>query len=180
MSTPPPDVTIGVMGMTGTGKSSLIRLITGDESIKVGVGLESVTTKVGLAHYFEEDGSCITLVDTPGFDDSRGEMTDRAVLEMIAAYLDTEYEDGKKLHGIIYMHRITDPKLGMVSHRKLKLFQNLCGSNSLKNVVVVTSRWDELRDEESLGDLREGQLKSDFFQTTVRRRCSISPPQQHP
>jgi ABC-type hemin transport system ATPase subunit len=36
-----PDIIIAVMGMTGAGKSTFIRRITGDQSIKVGHKLSS-------------------------------------------------------------------------------------------------------------------------------------------
>lgn len=40
---------IAVMGVTGTGKSSFIRLVTGDESIKVGETLESGELQIGCS-----------------------------------------------------------------------------------------------------------------------------------
>ena len=49
------------------------------------MGLESCTSKVQVANTFELSGKLVTLVDTPGFDDSR--MSDTDVLKMIAVYL---------------------------------------------------------------------------------------------
>jgi len=37
-----------------------------------------------------EDGTTVKLVDTPGFDDSRDDLTDVQVLKMIAAFLTDE------------------------------------------------------------------------------------------
>jgi ABC-type sugar transport system ATPase subunit len=51
MATHNPEVVIAVMGMTGAGKSSFIRRITGDQSIKVGDTLHS--------------GKCITFKKSP-------------------------------------------------------------------------------------------------------------------
>ncbi|KAF2805835.1 uncharacterized protein BDZ99DRAFT_479866 [Mytilinidion resinicola] len=69
----PERVVIAVCGMTGSGKSSFIQKVSG-EQMKVGDGLKSCTTEV-------QEVSCrvgrheITLVDTPGFgDDTRNDV----------------------------------------------------------------------------------------------------------
>lgn len=159
-----PDVRIAIMGPTGTGKSSLIRLLTGDETIVIGNGLGSVTEDIQLAHYFDSDDRRVTFIDTPGFDDSRG-VTDATILRKIATFLDTEFKDGRKLNGLIYLQRITDNRMGGVTLRNLRTFKKLCGSESLRNVAVVTTRWDQLI-EESTGVERERELKTNpnFFQ----------------
>ena len=91
------------MGMTGSGKSSVsiyalvsiqgrsldkqfIKLLTGDEGIKIGHGVSSQTSEIGLHSWKARDGRLCTLVDTPGFDDSNG-MTDTDVLDQIASFL---------------------------------------------------------------------------------------------
>ena len=45
------------------------------------------------------------------------------------------------------------------------MFKNLCGTESYKNVVVLTTFWDLVSKE--LGQKREAQLKSQFFQDLV-------------
>jgi predicted GTPase len=95
------------MGMTGTGKSSVrisafayhhrrrslhkqfIKLITGDQGIKIGHGVSSQTAEIGVYSYSTPDGRRVTLVDTPGFDDSNGK-TDGEVLGGIANFLKAE------------------------------------------------------------------------------------------
>ena len=51
------------------------------------MGLESCTAEVKLANKFTLDGRSITLIDTPGFDDTV--LNDSDILEMIAAFLAT-------------------------------------------------------------------------------------------
>lgn len=51
----------------------------------VGSGLESCTTKVQASNPFVLDGKTITLIDTPGFDDTF--KTETEVLELIADFL---------------------------------------------------------------------------------------------
>jgi GTPase Era involved in 16S rRNA processing len=49
-----------------------------------------MTSKIGRFNYFTEGGRCVTFVDTPGFDDSREEVTDTDILREIASFLDVE------------------------------------------------------------------------------------------
>ena len=51
------------------------------------MSLESCTAEVQLANEFALDGRKVTLIDTPGFDDTSKSDTD--VLKMIAAFLAT-------------------------------------------------------------------------------------------
>ena len=91
-----------VMGATGSGKTSVSSIfpvkMTGNSSrcpqfinlasgsgLRIGMGLESCTAKVQLANQFALDGRPVTLIDTPGFDDTI--MSDTDVLKMIAAFL---------------------------------------------------------------------------------------------
>lgn len=168
MSERRPDVKIAVMGPTGTGKSSLIKLITDDENIIIGHDVESETSEIGLSQFFESDGRCITFIDTPGFDDSREGVTDAIILQRIAAYLETEYKDGEPtLNGVIYLHRITDTRMGGTAVRNLKMFHKLCGPSAIKNVTVVTTRWDTLDEKEGAPREEELMTNPNFFKPLV-------------
>ena len=92
------------MGATGSGKTSVssvypvmmirnshdclqfINLASGS-NLRVGMGLKSCTAEVQVVEKFALDGRPVTLVDTPGFDDSS--RSDTEILEMIAAFLAT-------------------------------------------------------------------------------------------
>lgn len=63
-----------------------INLISGSD-LRVGGGLESCTSSVQMAQVFELDGRSVTLIDTPGFDDTS--KSDSEILRMIAAFLAT-------------------------------------------------------------------------------------------
>lgn len=56
----------------------------------MGDGLCSCTDFVGRSKTFDLAGRQVTLVDTPGFDDT--EVSDTDILKMIALYLSTRYE----------------------------------------------------------------------------------------
>lgn len=72
------------------------------------------------------------------------------------------YERGQKLSGAIYMHRITDNRMGGFARRNFITFRKLCGERNLKSVVIATSMWtrDKDSDEYKAEERREAQLKS--------------------
>ena len=87
------------MGATGSGKTTVsrtcpvikaraylgclqfINLASGSD-LRVATGLESCTADVKLANEFILDGKAVTLIDTPGFNDTTS-------LKIIAAFLAT-------------------------------------------------------------------------------------------
>lgn len=89
-----------VMGATGTGKSTVsscslsrVRYLTQFQFINlisrahltVSDRLKSCTSEVQSVGPFDLDGQAITLVDTPGFDDTT--VSDTDILKKIAVYL---------------------------------------------------------------------------------------------
>lgn len=62
------------------------------------------------------------------------------------------------------MHRISDPRLGGVSRKNLKMFKELCGDDTLCNVRIVTTYWDRVGEE---GAQREAALRDGAFKTLV-------------
>ena len=64
----------------------LINLLTKDDNIRIGHDLESQTIDITTSRY-TQDGISVTLVDTPGFDDSREGITDTDILGKIADFL---------------------------------------------------------------------------------------------
>ena len=71
----------------------------------------------------------------------------------------------RKLNGIIYMHRISDPRVGGVSRKNLRVFHSLCGEGGLKNVRIVTTYWGSVSEQE--GNRREADLKNGAFKALV-------------
>ena len=97
----------------------------------------------------------VYLIDTPGFDDTN--RSDTEVLKEIAVWLTASYSMSIKLHGIIHLHRITDLRMQGSAKRNLFLFKKLCGNEALKNVILATTMW-EMVDEED-GHAREIELQ---------------------
>ncbi|KAI1207425.1 P-loop containing nucleoside triphosphate hydrolase protein [Annulohypoxylon truncatum] len=160
-------IIIAVMGKTGCGKSSFIsKLAVKDYTGAVGHDLKSET------HFIHEiecrvKGRKVLLIDTPGFDDTAGE--DVIVLERIAKWLHNSYNDKKFLSALIYMHDIGETRVGRSSVKSFKLFRKITGQENMNNVVLLTTKWDDLGDDQVKGAERESQLKmnSDFWKGMI-------------
>ncbi|KAJ7922201.1 P-loop containing nucleoside triphosphate hydrolase protein, partial [Mycena leptocephala] len=157
-----------VMGNTGTGKSSFVKLITGDSSIKVNDGLESETADIQVFHFVDPtSGHKVRIVDTPGFDDSRKGVTDTDILKRsLISYSKSRYDAKRRLNGLVYLQRITDNKFGGQSGRNLLMFKKLCGDQTHKNIVVLTTFWDKVTNKQEAVK-REEELKAKFFWSLV-------------
>ncbi len=105
----------------------------------------------------------VRFVDTPGFSDTT--LSDSEVLQLIADYLAAAYRNEMKLSGIIYLHPISDTRVTHHATKNLQMFQKLTGENNLKNVVLVTSMWDKVSNEEGLA--REKELKTKFWKVLL-------------
>lgn len=98
----------------------------------------------------------IHLIDTPGFDDTKRKDTD--VLRDIAGWMAVTYTNKIKLSGIIYLHRITDPRMGGTQMRNLTMFKELCGKQCFPAVILATTFWGDV--DAATGAERERQLVS--------------------
>ena len=157
--------------MTGSGKSNFIQKLTGSKEAVVGDSLASCechsstfrtiseiftgTAKPKL-HEFTHNGSKIIMIDTPGFDDTY--RTDADVLQDVATCLNTTYEANMKLTGIIYLHRIIDPRMTHGGMRNLAMFRKLCGADPMKNVILATTFWGDVNP--LMGLSRENELRT--------------------
>lgn len=110
-------------------------------------------------------GETIYLVDTPGFDDM--ERSDTDILLEISAWLAKAHKAKLKLAGIIYLHRITDVRIGGSVLTNLKMFRSLCGDQNLESVVLATTMWD--KDVKGEGEFREAMLREekDFWGSMI-------------
>lgn len=69
------------------------------------------------------------------------------------------------------MHRISDNRMGGLSQRNFKLFKEMCGIEAAKNVVIVTSMWDEIHADR--GEAREKELKSLYFKPILDQGAQL-------
>lgn len=157
-----------VMGVTGAGKSYLISKISG-QSVKVGDSLESCTSEVDIVHMKHPNGGDVVLLDTPGFDDTN--RSDTEILEVITAYLFGMYKSEVKITGIIYVHRISDPRMQGTAMKNLRMFEQLCGDKTFNNVVLLTTRWDSVSYD--IGERRETELKEKYWNLIRRKGAKV-------
>jgi hypothetical protein len=75
------------------------------------------------------------------------------------------YDEGFLLSGIIYLHRIIDVRMEGPSLKNLRMMQQLCGADSLRNVVLATTMWEKVTDEEGLR--REAELEQTFWKSMI-------------
>jgi len=134
----PKDIVIAVMGITGAGKTTFIQHFC-RQDLNVGHGLQSCTSKVEIAPCIMPNGKKIFLIDTPGFDDTY--RSDSEILREVADWLIQAYQFQVRLTGIIYLHRITDVRIGGSGMKNLRLFRKLCGERGLGSVVLATTMW---------------------------------------
>lgn len=175
------------MGVTGAGKSTFISLLS-KESVEIGHGLDSRslpisslqivdwltcysdTADVKIHGFRHGRGRIGYLIDTPGFDDTT--RSDSDVLKKIAFFLANSYYTSK-LSGLIYLHRIIDPKMGSSALKNLNVFQKMCGQSVFPSIMLVSTMWEELRPEHggtSIGEQRELELRSnDRFWGTMEK-----------
>ncbi|KXH64061.1 kinesin light chain [Colletotrichum salicis] len=164
-------VLIAVFGMTGTGKTSLIKTLAGEAAsqLRIGHGLESCTQDIETVD-FSLDGHKVTLVDTPGFDDS--ERSDTEILRLIAAWLQNSFKNELLLSGLIYLHRISDVRMSGSSRKNMRMFGKLCGADHMSKVCLVTTMWDKVTPQDGLS--KENDLKrSDYWGPMIDSGCSV-------
>ncbi|KAG1859435.1 hypothetical protein C8R48DRAFT_714278 [Suillus tomentosus] len=142
-----------IMGSSGSGKTTFINEASRSD-FTIGRSLESCTSEVQAMKSFKLNGWEVSLIDTPGFDDTS--RSDVDILTMIGAYLSQIYEHGTKLAGIIYMHCISDFWIGGTNKQNFKMFLELCGQSTLE----VAS---------DLGEMREKELENNFFKESSTR-----------
>ncbi|KAH8202587.1 hypothetical protein TruAng_003298 [Truncatella angustata] len=143
-----------VMGETGVGKSTFINALKPD-SVEIGHRLKSVQSGPQAVQVYldEEDQNSVTVVDTPGFNDSH--RPDSEVLAEVTEYLAAQMKGSARKY--------------------LEVFRSLCGDEALSNVMLVTTFWNKVRDDE-LGDYlrREQELIDDYWEPLQRKGSVIA------
>jgi hypothetical protein len=84
------------------------------------------------------------------------------------------HQNQVKLRGILYLHPITDNRMRGSARRNLFMFKKLCGKEAEKNVVLATTMWEKMVDQNE-AQRRDDQLRKEYWgemidngSTTVR------------
>lgn len=99
------------------------------------------------AYSFSLDGRKVTLIDTPGFDDS--ETSDADILKLIANHMHATYQSGRLLNGLIYLHPVNLNKATGTEMMRTRLFKKILGEEAYSRVVIATTMWDNLLNTET-------------------------------
>ncbi|KAK4443528.1 hypothetical protein QBC34DRAFT_265563, partial [Podospora aff. communis PSN243] len=156
------------MGPTGSGKSSFISLLS-DEPVETSNSLHSRTRPYKLRDQI--GGKSVFLVDTPGFDDTG--RSDAEILKEITFFLVTLHDKNVSLAGLVYMHRISDPRISGSAAKNLRLFKGLVGKPSYEHVALVSTMWSELSDERHVQRQRLEELRATFWSDLIQGGCSV-------
>ena len=125
-----------------------------------------IATETVKPHSSTIDGRVITLVDTPGFNDTfRG---DAEVLAGVAKWLANLYHSRQRLTGLIYMHPITEPRITGSMLKNLRVFEKMLGEGGSSNMILVTSKWDLLASIDE-GLPRERELCQGIWAPLIER-----------
>ncbi|KAF8064882.1 P-loop containing nucleoside triphosphate hydrolase protein [Lyophyllum atratum] len=166
------DLVVPVMGATGAGKSTFINALVGQDVAKVGHGLQSETAQVQhyiLPHPRYPDRRLI-VVDTPGFDDTNQD--DREILRRIAVWLAQSYDADMTLAGVIYLHEITLTRMTGTARKNLDMFDKLCGPNAGPNIILATTKWNEVK--KKVGARREKELRATQWKEMIGHGSRMS------
>jgi len=117
------------------------------------------------------NGQSVFLVDTPGFDDTS--RSDAEILKEISFFLTTLHYKNVRLAGLIYLHRISDPRMSGSAAKNLRLFKSLCGEQNFGNVALATTMWSD--DEEARATQRQRleELQTTFWADMVHGSSSV-------
>ncbi|KAF9052578.1 hypothetical protein BDP27DRAFT_1335225, partial [Rhodocollybia butyracea] len=141
--------------------------ISGDDTVIIGRGIESTIVDIQRVDFTDpSSGRKVTIFDTPGFDESvdgfeAGDFSDTDILKKIVEFLFKEYDAHRKLDGLVYFQKISEPRFSTrQSKRTLTMFKKLCGADTFKNTVVLTTFWDNVSEEK--GEARERDMHIRF------------------
>ena len=87
--------------------------------------------------------------------------------------MQSSYEEGTLLSGVIYLHKITDNRITGSSMKNIRMFRKLCGADNMKNVLLVSSMWDIIQEKQ--GAEREKELSSEgtFWKSMIAQGATM-------
>jgi hypothetical protein len=116
----------------------------------------SLETNQVSAYDFCHEGTQYTLIDTPGFDDTS--RPDSEITEAILTWCRDSLVSGQQLNGVIYIHRISAPRMAGSALRNVRIFRKLVGEDAFSSVVLATTFWEQV--EDTVAEDREAELQA--------------------
>jgi hypothetical protein len=75
------------------------------------------------------------------------------------------YKRNIKLSGLLYFHRISDTRMTGTPLKNLRMFQELCGRDALRNIILATTMWVDV--EEQVGLQRQKELEKNYWKGMI-------------
>ncbi|KAK3361912.1 hypothetical protein B0T24DRAFT_97612 [Lasiosphaeria ovina] len=135
------DILIAVIGVTGAGKTSFVAQASGRQDLETSHDIESCAQSV-VPVKCTIDGQVVTLIDTPGFDDSR--RNEVQILKLVATYLSLTHGAGKRLTGIVFVQPMEAARLTGSELLRTTVFRKLLGADAYRRVVIAPTMWEHL------------------------------------
>lgn len=76
-----------------------------------------------------------------------------------------------KLAGIVYLHDISENRMFGTARKNLEMFRKLCGDDALKNVILATTKWADVKPE--VGAKREKQLANMYWKEMIGHGSTV-------
>ncbi|KAF9038198.1 hypothetical protein BJ165DRAFT_1614386 [Panaeolus papilionaceus] len=145
------DVVQCVIGATRAGKTTFIESCKMSK-VKLSTAsthsLQSDARRLDIELHivkFPEVGGRLVLVDTPGLDDP--DQPIQEALETISKYLQNIFSQGRRMDGLIYLHRITDIRFDAGSATMLDSTKKLYSDDGYDKLALVTTMWNNVNIE---------------------------------
>ena len=144
-------------------------------------GIEIVTKDTVSVNY-SLDGKSVTLIDTPGFDDSK--RTDVDILRLLSKHLMETYRKGTLLNGIVFLQPINQPRVGAGERARTSLFKALMGEDAYDRIVIAATMWNDLKQakkrqdqriasDDIWGDMKKGGARVVTYEDTLECATEI-------
>ncbi|XP_016115642.1 uncharacterized protein [Sinocyclocheilus grahami] len=169
-----PHKTILLVGETGTGKTTLINTmvnymlgvqredkvwfeITDDQSDRTSV--QSQTSSITVyGFYLQESPIHLTIIDTPGYGDTRGVELDKEIAESLLR-LSESTEGIHEIHAVCLVINATHNRL---SDRQIYIFdavQSLFGRDIADNIILLFTHSDGMPPKNALAAVKAAKIK---------------------
>lgn len=120
---------------------------------------------------FTLDGQTVTLIDTPGFDDT--ERSDADILALVASYMAQSYDEGMLLTGVIFVHPISQQRLLGSEARRNRLFKKILGEDAYRRVTIATTMWNQVPEREAESRMDQRRNRNDIWGDMVNRGAKV-------